>query len=175
MPSPIPLKIALAGAHTDSALLEAIVPAVIAASVAIVAAVLTPALSDLQRRRSDLHSRFDRAIASLLTVQAARHIASSITRGYHPGTDAEYRLFNVSMAENSIRGFVAETVKAREALSHLAQYVPEVRQWITTGWELTEENEPAQRATIERRRRDAIRSERLFRDRRISTPLDGEA
>lgn len=148
-------------------LLSAITPAIISASVAIVVAVLAPAFTALQRRRDDVHARFDEALAALLTVQAARHIATGIARRYHPGNEDEYRRFQLVMSEDSIRHFVLQTVAAREALSKIAAYVPEARGWITAGWELTEEKEPEQRDLIERRRAQAVRTERLFRSRGV--------
>ena len=143
-----------------------VVPVIVSASVALIVSVLTPAFTALQGRRDEIHAKFDRALSSLLTVQVARHIVTSIARSYHPGDDEQYRRFNVSMAEDSIRRFVEQTVRAREALSELAAYVPEVREWIAAGWELTEEREPEQRQQIELRRADAVKQERLIRSRR---------
>ncbi|MFT4214231.1 MAG: hypothetical protein QM622_05585 [Microbacterium sp.] len=145
---------------------SALVPVVVSASVALIVSVLTPAFTALQRRRDEIHAKFDRAQSSLLTVQAARHIATSIARNYYPDDDEQYRRFSASMAEDSIRRFVEPTVQARESLSELAAYVPEVREWITAGWELTEEREPEQRQQIELRRADAVNRERLIRSRR---------
>lgn len=90
----------------------AIVPAIIAASVAIVVAVLTPALSSLRavERRSTL--MFDAAASSLLLVQAARHVATGVERKYHPGSDEEYHRFTVGMAEKSISGFIDQTCRS---------------------------------------------------------------
>lgn len=150
-----------------SSLLSALTPAIISASVALVVSVLAPAFTALQRRRDDVHSRFDKALSSLLTVQAARHIATGIARDYHPGDDEEYRRFKLNMVEDSIRHFVQQTVAAREALSEIAAYVPEARSWVTAGWELTEEKEPEQRGLIERRRAEAVKTERLFRSRKV--------
>src|SRR3954454_17848777 len=48
-------------------------PAIIAASVALVVAVLTPLVTSLRTRRQAIHDRFDAALAALLMAQAARH------------------------------------------------------------------------------------------------------
>lgn len=144
----------------------ALIPAIVAASVALIVAVLTPAATSLRARRQEVDQKFDAAISALLLVQATRHIASSIARQYHPGTDGEYRTFIVSMSESSITKFIEQTGNARAALAALSPYVPEVRQWITSGWELTEEREPEQRRIIEAGRPAAVKSERLFRRRR---------
>lgn len=143
--------------------------AVIAATVALVVAILTPSLASLRQRRDALHGKFDDAIAAILRVQAARHIASSIDRRYHPGNDEEYRVFVLSMAETSINRFVEETAAARAALAEIASYVPEVGDWIQSGWELSEQNAPDQQRAIEAHRSSAVRSLRLIRSRRTLT------
>ncbi len=118
--------------------------AVIAATVALVVAILTPSLESLRQRRDALHGKFDNAIAAIFRVQAARHIASSIDRRFHSGNDEEYRLFALSMAEKSINRFVEESAAARPALAETASYVSEVGDWIRSGWELSEQNAPDQ-------------------------------
>jgi hypothetical protein len=138
-------------------------PAVIAASVALIVAVLTPAAASLRARRQAINEKFDAAISALLMVQATRHVATGIQRRYHPGDDKEYRRFTVRMAEESISEFIAQTAAARAALASISRYVPEVREWVTTAWELTEEREPEQRRLIELRRASALRTERLLR------------
>lgn len=145
---------------------SALSPAIIGASVAIMVAAVTPALASLQRRRDEIHAKFDRALAALLNVQAARHYASGIDRMHHPGTDDEHYVFNLALVESSLRHFIDQTVQAREVLSEIALYVPGARQWVTEGWELAEEKEPEQRDRIESYRRCAVRSERLLRARR---------
>lgn len=141
----------------------AIVSAIIAASVALVVAVLTPAVTFLRARREAINAKFDAAVAALLLVQAARHIATGIDRSYYPGTDEEYQRFKLKTSEASISNFVDQTVAARGALADLSRYVPEVRAWITSGWELAEERELEQRRLVEERRKSAMKTERLFR------------
>lgn len=89
--------------------------------------------------------------------------ASRVRREYHKDTDEEYRQFTVKMAEDSITYFIDQTVAARAALADLSRYVPEVRDWITSGWKLTEEREPEQRRLVEQRRAPALKTERLLR------------
>lgn len=132
-------------------------PAIIAASVALVVAVLTPAVASLRARRQAINEKFDAAISALLMVQATRHVATGIDRQYHPGDDEEFRRFTVRMAEESISDFIAQTTAARAALAAISRYVPEVREWVTTAWELTEEREPEQRGVIELRRAPALK------------------
>lgn len=144
-----------------------IAPAIIAAAVSLVVsvmtAVLTPAVTSLRIRREAISARFDAAIEALLLVQAARQAPRSIDRRYHTGTDEEYRLFTIQMTENSILKFIEKTTAARSALAAISNYVPEVREWITSEWELTDEREPRQRQIIQGGRRQALRTERLFR------------
>lgn len=144
-----------------------ITSATIAASVALIVAVLTPSVTSLRARREAISAKFDAAVSALLLVQAARHIATRIDRKYYPGTDEEYQQFNLKMAENSLSNFVEETVAARGVLADISRYVPEVRVWITDGWELTEERELEQRRLIETRRAPALKSERLFRQTKV--------
>jgi succinate dehydrogenase hydrophobic anchor subunit len=59
--------------------------AVIAASVAIIVAFLTPAVTSLRARRQAINDKFDAAIAALLLVQAARHAASGTVDAIHTG------------------------------------------------------------------------------------------
>jgi dsRNA-specific ribonuclease len=96
-----------------------IAPAIIAAAVALVVAVLTPTVTSLRARRQAINDKFDEAIAALLLVQGARHIATSIARHYHPGTDQEYRAFTVKTAEDSISEFIKKTADARDTLAAL--------------------------------------------------------
>lgn len=147
-----------------------VAPAIIAASVALVVAVLTPAVTSLRARREAINAKFDVALSSLLLVQAARHVATSINREYHPGTDQEYSLFTVRMAENSISYFVDQTVEARTALAAISRYVPETRDWVTSGWELTEERELEQRRLVEPHRAPALKTERLIRQSKSPAP-----
>lgn len=149
----------------------ALVSAIIAASVALIVAVLTPAVTSLRARREAINGQFDAAVSALLLVQAARHIATGIDRKYHPGTDDEYREFKLKMVEDSISNFVQQTVAAREVLADLSRHVPEVRGWITSGWELTEQREPEQRQLLEERRAPALNTERLFRQSRTANQV----
>ena len=148
---------------TNVTLVPAIIAAAVSLLVSVLAAFLTPAVTSLRARRESINKKFDAAIEALLLVQAARHTPMHIQRNYHPGTDEEHRLFTVQMAENSISEFIEQTTRARYALAAISNYVPEVREWITGGWELTQELEPRQRQIIEESRARALKSERLFR------------
>jgi hypothetical protein len=142
-------------------------PAIIAAAVSLVVSVLTvfltPAVTSLRVRREAINTKFDAAIEALLLVQAARHAPMTMQRGSYQGTDEEYRLFTLKMAENSLSQFIEQTTRARSALAAISNYVPEAREWITSGWELTQEREPEQREIIEENRTRALKTERLFR------------
>jgi hypothetical protein len=140
--------------------------AIIAASVAIIVAFLTPAVTSLRARRQAISDRFDAATAALLMVQAARQAASGMTQRPAGWTDEEHRAFNVRMHERSVEYYLDKTAEAKAALAALQEYVPEVRPQITGSWELREDGEPALKAAIERRRPTALKSERLFRQRR---------
>lgn len=150
-------------------------PAIIAASVSLVISVLTafltPAVTSLRTRRESVNKKFDTAVDSLLLVQAARQAARSSARSYHSGNDEEYRLFNVQLSEKSITEFIDQTTQARYALAAVSIYVPEAREWITAGWELTQELEPRQRQIIEKSRGRAVKSERLFRQSERGLPV----
>jgi hypothetical protein len=152
--------------------MESLATAIIAGAVALVVAVLTPAVTSLRARRQEIDRLFDEAINALLLVQAARHISTGIDRRYHPGADEQFHDFLVRMSENSIEYFITETRRARGALVAVSMYVPEARGWVLSGWELTEEREDEQRHVIDARRHDALRSERLLRQssRRVSCP-----
>lgn len=144
-----------------------LVPAIIAAAVSLVVSVLTafltPAVTSLRVRREAINAKFDAAIDALRLAQAARNAPRSMQRGFYPGTDEEYRLFTLKMAENSISRFIEQTAHARAALAAISNYVPEAREWITGEWELKEEREPEQRKIIEENRARALKTERLFR------------
>jgi hypothetical protein len=71
------------------------------------------------------------------------------------------------LAETCIEFFVESTANAKAALVAIEQYVPKVRSTLTKGRELPEAYEPVLRQIIENRRVAAIKSERLFRQRRL--------
>jgi succinate dehydrogenase hydrophobic anchor subunit len=144
----------------------AIITASVAFIVGVVAAVLTPAATSLRARRQAIQDKFDAAIAALLLVQAARHAASGMAQRPAGWTDEEHREFNFRMHERSITYYLDKTAEAKAALAALQEYVPEVRPQITGSWELREADEPALKAAIEKRRGAALRSERVFRQRR---------
>lgn len=152
-------------ASVVSAAME-LVSAITAAAVALVVAILTPAMSSLRQRRDAVHAKFDNAVAAILRVQAARHIPSNIDHHYYPGDVTQHRAFVISVVEASINRFVEETTAARAALADIASYVPEIGDWIQSEWELSEENAQDQRRAIEARRSSAVRSVRLFQSRR---------
>jgi hypothetical protein len=152
-------------------LAPAIIAAAVALVVSVVTAVLTPAVTSLRARREAISAKFDAALEALIHVQASRHIPKYSAPSYYPGTKEEYRDCTVKMAETSISHFIEQTVQAQATLASISRYVPEVRDWITSGWELAEEREPGQRQLIEERRLKAVRTERLFR---ASKPLSQE-
>ena len=141
-------------------------PAIIAASVAIVVSVLNPSVTSLRVRRQAINDRFDNAVAPLLLVQAARWSPTSMPTKPQGMTGAEHQAFNLRVREKGIEHYIEKTAEAKAALAALATYAPEVRSQITSKWELEEKEEPALRAQIERRRAEALKSERLFRQRR---------
>ncbi len=144
----------------------AIITASVAVLVAIVAAVLTPAVTSLRARRQNIHDKFDAATAALLLVQAARHTPTGMVLPPGGRTPDEHRALNLRMNEKGIEFFVATTADAKVALAAIAHYVPPVRDQLTSGWELAEADEPALRKAIEDRRASAVTAERLFRQRK---------
>jgi len=64
--------------------------------------------------------------------------------------------------EKGIEYYVERTAEAKAALTAPDKYVPEVRERITSGWELREDDEPSLRRAIEQRRSDALKAKRLF-------------
>lgn len=145
--------------------------AIIAASVAIIVAFLTPSVMSLRARRQAVNDRFDGALAALLLVQVARHSPTSMRERPTGWTEDEYRAFNIRMNEKGIEYYVERTAEAKAALTALDRYVPEVRERITRAWELREDDEPALRQAIERHRSAALKSERLFRQRQHNDRL----
>jgi hypothetical protein len=149
--------------------------AIISASVALVVAILTPtvtsAVASLRARRQAVDDKFDAAITALLRVQAARHFAADTpgvgVRAKWP-QDAQAS-FHIELQQRGITHYIERTVEAREALAALDRYVPEIRPAITNDWELREQEEPRLGFAIESRRREALKSERLFRQRRPPT------
>ncbi len=165
-PSPSPSPTDLPADTAASLTLDAgIVTAIISAMVAIVVAVLAPALQSRQQRRDAVHAKFDAAIAALLVVQAARHYPSDIPGVHYPGTDAQRADYLRTTVERNVTRFMDLTAEAKTALAEIAQYVPLAREWITSQWEIREDAEPAMRATIERARAAAVKTERFLRTR----------
>lgn len=101
--------------------------ALLGAVVAFVAAYLSPSVASLRTRRQQVDFYFDTAASALLVVQGARHMAQSIDRRYHRGTDEEYRRFNVQLAEREIERYVDAMAAARASLAAVRPYCPEVR------------------------------------------------
>lgn len=164
-PSPSPTE---SGTGGSSFTLDAgIVTAVISAAVAIVIAVLTPALQSRQQRRDAVHAKFDAATAALLIVQAKRHVPNGMpAHGLtYPGSDDQRIDYNRVTVERGVTDFIDATSSAKAALAEIAQYVPDAREWVTRAWEITEDDEPKMRATIERARAAAVRTERFLRTR----------
>ncbi len=146
--------------------------AIIAASVALVVAFLTPTVTSLRARRQAVHDKFDAALSALLLVQASRHTPTGMAQTPTGWTPEEHRALNLRMNEKGIEFFVESTADAKVALSAIAPYVPEVRDYITSKWELLENEEPDRRAKIEARREAAVSTERLLLPRR---PLPSQA
>lgn len=144
------------------------VPAIIAASVALVVAVLTPAITSLRARRQAIADLFDSAVSALLLAQTSRHYPSG---GLPPSQtaswgDQETRQFFIRMGQAGVERWLQNQEDARVALARLEPFIPEIRQEITQGWEIREDQEPTIRNLIDARRPQAIKSERLFRLRR---------
>lgn len=121
----------------------------------------------MRTRRQTVDAAFDAAVHALLLVQASRHISTGLERQLHPGPDQRFEDFRARMTEDSIEYFVAQMRHARASLVAITRYVPEARNWVLSGWELTEEREPEQRRVIEARRAAALQSERLFRASKV--------
>lgn len=139
--------------------------AIIAASVALVVAFLTPTVTSLRTRRQAVHDKFDAALSALLLVQAARHTPTGMAQTPSGWTSEEHRALNRRMNEKGIEFFVEKSADAKVALAAIAPYVPEVRDYITSKWELREDEEPELRSKIESRRAAAVKAERLLRPR----------
>ena len=150
----------------------AVVAATISASVALVVTVLTPALISLRARRQAVADLFDNAIAALLIAQSARHYPAG---GPHfetvDWTADEKQRFLVQLQQTGIARWLQTQEEARVALARLEPFVPELRHEITQGWEIREDQEPRIRDMIERRKAEAVASERLFSPRRAPSPL----
>jgi hypothetical protein len=148
------------------------VPAIIAASVALVVAVLTPAITSLRARRQAIADLFDDAVSALLLAQTSRHYPSGGLPADQTAawTRDEERKFTIRMGQTGIERWLQKQEDARLALARLETFVPEIRGEITQGWEIREDQEPTIRNMIEARRREAIKSERLFRLRRTAQP-----
>ncbi len=86
-------------------------------------------------------------------------------------TDEEKRQFITRMGQSGIERWLQTQEDARVALARLEPFAPEIRQEITQGWEIREDQEPTIRNMIEARRHEAIKSERLFRLRRLPREL----
>jgi len=145
-----------------------IVAAVISAAVAIVVAFLSPVFQSRRQRRDAVNAKFDTALGSLLTVQAARHFASGMSGVPYPGSTDQRAEFERQTAERGITTFIDLTGEAKSALADVAPYVSQARDWVTSGWEIREDKEPEMREIIERARAAAIKTERLFRSRKYA-------
>ena len=120
-------------------------PAIITASVALVAsvltAVITPAVTALRARRQAINDRFDAALAALLVVQAARHTPNS-ANAIPWFTAEDQQAVNQRLAEKGLHYFIDKTAEAKVAFAAVQAFVPEVRAQITSGWELTRLTNP---------------------------------
>lgn len=148
-----------------------VVPAIIAASVAIVVAVLTPALTSWRVRRQAVADLFDDAVAALLLAQTSRHHPSGAPAHMPHWTEKDRREFSVRVEQSGVERWIQAQERARAALARLETFVPEIRQEVSGGWEIREEQEPVIRDLLEARRARAIKSERLFRLRSAPRPL----
>lgn len=144
----------------------AIITAAISASVAVIVVLLAPLAQSWRERRDDVNAKFDAAVGSLLAVQAARHIVGGLPGIIYPG-DADQRAeFERQTTERSITNYIDLTGEAKTALVAVAPYVREAREWVTSGWEITEAKEPEMRKIVEQARTKAIKTERLLRRRK---------
>lgn len=146
---------------------DGIVTAIISAAVAIIIAVLTPALQSRQQRRDAVHAKFDAATAALLIVQAKRHVPNGLPESglSYPGNGDQRSDYNRTTVERGVTDFLEATGSAKAALAEIAQYVPQARHWVTLTWEITEDDEQAMRDTIEQARPAAVKTERFLRTR----------
>jgi hypothetical protein len=144
----------------------AVITASVALLVGVVAAVVTPATTSLRARRQAVHDKFDAALAANLLVQAARWSPTGMRESPAGRTPEEHRALDLRMNEKGIEFFVERMADAKVALVAIAEHVPEIRERLTTGWELTEADEPVLGAAIEKRRPAAVKAERLFRQRK---------
>ncbi len=128
--------------------------AIIAASVAIVVAFLTPTVTSLRTRRQAVHDKFDAAISAVLLVQASRHTPTGMAQTPAGWTVEEHRALNPRMNEKGIEFFVQCTADAKVALAAIEPYVPEVRDYITTKWSCSRRRSPpcAQRSKLDGQR-----------------------
>lgn len=147
-------------------------PAIIAASVSLVVAVMVPVLTSWRARRQAVADLFDAAISALLVAQTTRLYPSG--GAYFDTLDwsaDEKRQYVIRLQQMGLERWLQTQEEARLALSRLEPLVPEIRREITGQWEIREEQEPQLRRLLEMRRNDAIKSERLFRVRRPPKPL----
>jgi hypothetical protein len=82
--------------------LAQISPAIIAASVAIVVAFPTPAVTSLRARRQAIDDKLDAALAALVLVQAARHTPTGMGLAPSGWTGQQHSAFNLRMHERGI-------------------------------------------------------------------------
>lgn len=114
---------------------------------------------------------FDSAASALLTAQASRRYATGPGFPTENWTKDEQRQFFVQLQQRGITRFVQAQEDARVALAKLEPYIPAIRGEVVEEWELRESRVSAVRDLIEARRRQAIKSERLFRLRRAPDPV----
>lgn len=140
--------------------------AIMAASAALVVAVLTPSVTSLRARRQAINERFDAAVRSVLLAEAARDFP---TRMEVTGTQLSadrFEEFLANFREKRLEYFVEKTMDATASLADLAVYLPNASREIARIWNLTAADGSELRAQLEHHRVDALRSERLFRQRR---------
>lgn len=146
--------------------------AIIAASVSLIVAILTPVLTSWRARRQAVVDLFDSAVGALLVAQTTRLYPSN---GPHFQTvswsEDETRQYLTRLQQRGIDRWLETQEDARLALARLEPFVPELRNIISDKWEITSEQEPHLRWLLEARRRDAVKSERLLRVRRSPRPL----
>ena len=142
-----------------------LVAAIIAACVALVVAVLSPALESLRSRRQAIADKFDEAVAALLVSQTARHYPTNPGAVGASWESEEFRQYSVRMQQTGLEYFWRKQEEARAALARLEPFVPELRRELTSQWEIPEERELNIRAMLAGRREEAIKSEKLLRPR----------
>jgi len=154
----------------------ALVVGLVTGCITLIVAWLNPSVTSLRARRQAVDAAFDKAVAALLMVQAARHYAGGVDAETHRGTPVQLEAFNLRQREAGIDRYLTRTDEAKLALVAVSLYFPEVEDWLAE-LEFPEAQLVPRRKALQRARRRAVKSERLWRRRKNierGTPtLDG--